>query len=210
MSVRVNLLPAESRQRARAARQRRHLAGAVVVVIGVLGGIHVWALGEIDTARSQRDAAQAQVQAVQLEIGEMSAYAELEREHAEAETILSTALAEEISYAGVLQDVAVAVPGDVALTSLEITRIGEAQPGSVVLPSAARMIASGEAVRGAAPGVEQFLWQLGQLSSVTDPYVSNLSSIEDEPEAVSFTVEADLTDEIYTQRYVTGLPKDLR
>lgn len=210
MSVRVNLLPAESRERARAARQRGYLAGGVVLVLLAFGGLHLWVLGEVAAARDVRDSARADVQAVQQEIGQMAAYAELEREHTEARLLLSTALAQEISFAGVLQDLAVAVPDDVALTGLEVTRVGDALPGAVVVPSAARMIASGEALHGAAPGVERFLWQLSQLSPVRDPYVSSLASIDDEPEAVSFTVEADLTDAIYTQRYLTGLPEDLR
>lgn len=210
MSVRVNLLPAESRQRARAARQRSYLVGGVVLVVAALGGVHLWTLGTVEQARNDRDAAQAAVQVVQREIGQMAEFAQLERDHAAAETALSTALAGEISLAGILQDVAHAVPGGIALTTLEVTRIGEPLPGMVVIPSAARLTASGEALHGAAPGVELFLWQLGQLGAVTDPYVSNLASIQDEPEAVSFTVEADLNDRVYTQRYVTGLPKDLR
>ncbi|MEX2503365.1 MAG: hypothetical protein WD378_00860 [Egicoccus sp.] len=210
MSVRVNLLPAASRERARATRQRGYLLGSVAAVVVLLAGVHVWVLGTVEQARTDRDAAQAEVQAVQRELTDMAAYAELDREHAEAETVLSTALSGEISFAGILQDVAVSVPDDIALTNLELTRIGDPVPGTVVIPAAARLSVGGEALHGAAPGVEHFLWQLGQLSSVTDPYTSNLSAIEDEPEAVSFTVEADLTDEVYTQRYATGLPKDLR
>lgn len=210
MSVRVNLLPAASRERARAARRRGYLIGAVAAVVVALGGVHAWTLSTISQARTERDAAQADVQAVQREIGDMAEFAQLEREHAEAETVLTSALAGEISLAGVLQDVALAVPDDIALTDLEVTRIGEPLPGAVVIPAAARLTASGEALRGAAPGVELFLWQLGQLSAVTDPYVSSLTAIADEPEAVSFTVEADLNDQVYTQRYATGLPKDLR
>lgn len=210
MSVQVNLLPQATRQQARTARQRTYLLGGIAAVVGLLAGVHLWVLGTVEDARTERDAAQVAVQAVQREIGEMATYAELEREHAEAETLLSTALAGEISFAGILQDVAVTVPEDIALTNLEVTRIGDPMPGAVVIPAAARLTVGGEALQGAAPGVERFLWQLGQLSAVTDPYTSNLSAIEDEPEAVSFTVEADLNDEVYTQRYATGLPKDLR
>jgi type II secretory pathway component PulM len=211
MSVRVNLLPEATRQRDRTARQRLGLAGVGALLVLGLGLAYWMQVNRVDAAVLARDEAQDRVQELQAQQDELQAFAELEQRVDEANNALVVAMGNEISYAGVLQDVAAVTPTETALTDLEVTVVDLAGPdGERTRRSIARVVASGESLLGHAPGVERILLELNKVGAFFDVFFTSSAADPDEPEVSLFTVEIDLGEEAYTNRYRDGVPEELR
>ncbi|MFP4148937.1 MAG: PilN domain-containing protein [Nitriliruptoraceae bacterium] len=197
MSVRVNLLPQVSKQAETASRVRWSVLGfamLVLVGLGVASFLQFMARGD---AEEELTAAQAERAAADAEVAELQAFAELEQEVAEAEAIVSTALGGQASLAGVLQDLALATPEDVALTGLSID-LGENETGGIGL-----LRATAETVDGIAPGVERYLRLLEQLGGFDGVYLASAST--DEDDVTSFDVDLVLGPEHLTGRFDGGV-----
>jgi hypothetical protein len=211
MSVRVNLLPEATRVRERASRQRLTLAGVGVLFLLGIGLTYWMQLNRVDAALLARDEAREHVNELQAQQDELRAFAELEQRVDEANTALAAAMGDEVSYAGVLQDVAAVTPADMALTDLEVTVVDLAGPdGERTRRSIARVIASGESLLGHAPGVERILLELDKVGAFFDIYFTSSSADPDDPDVSLFTVEIDVAEEAYTNRYRAGVPEELR
>jgi hypothetical protein len=209
--VRVNLLPESTRQRDRAARQRGLVIGAFVLLLALLGLAYWVQLNRVADAALARDEAQGRVEALSAEERGLETFAALEQRVDEANRALTTAMGDEISFSGVLQDVALVTPTDSALTALEITRVDAvAADGERTRQSVARIIASGESLLGHAPGVERLLLELDKVVSAFDVFFTNSAADPDDPEVSVFTIEVDLGAEAQTQRYLEGVPEELR
>lgn len=212
MSVRVNLLPGEVAERNRAARQRAGLAAAAVGLLGLLGLVYLVQLNRVGDAQEQLAAEQARVAELEAELADLQEFQELEQRAEASTTILSTALGDEATLAGVLQDLASVMPSDAELNSLTVTvtpDAGTAVPalGEPVAPFG-RITLSGRTLRGHAPGLERLLLELEKVASFSAVFFS--SSTVDEDGVGTFSVELNLGSEILTRRYVDGLPEELR
>lgn len=210
MSVRVNLLPGEVAERNRVARQRAGLAAAAVGFLGLLGLVYLVQLNRVGDAQEQLEAEQARVAELEAEVADLQEFQELEQRAEASAAILATALGNEASFAGVLQDLAAVMPSDAELDSLAITTSADAAP-----PAAGELVAArgtismtGRTLRGHAPGLERLLLELDKVASFSAVFFS--SSTVDEDEVGTFSVELNLGDEILTRRYVDGLPEELR
>jgi Tfp pilus assembly protein PilN len=211
MSVRVNLLPEATKERDRASRQRLVMAGLGVLLVASIAGGYLLQLNRVDAAVLARDEAQDQVSALQAEEAELHAFADLESRVEHANSALVAAMGEEISFAGLLQDVAAVTPTDAALTDLEVSRVEVAGiDGEQARRSVARVVAAGESLHGHAPGVERILLELDKVVSFFDVYFTSSAADPDDPEVSLFSVEIDLGEEAHTNRYVDGVPEELR
>jgi hypothetical protein len=208
--VRVNLLPASTRQRERVARQRTWLLVAGLALLAGLGGVFWWQSGQIDDARTELAAQQARLADLQLEVDALQQFAELELRLAETEAMITAALGDEVSLAGVLSDLAVVMPSDAQVDQLTITMSPNTESTSSERPSVGSFTAVGKSLRNHAPGVERLLLELEKVVTFHDLFVSS-SRLEDPEEPfATFTVESQLGPEAETGRYDRGVPEELR
>lgn len=210
MSVRVNLLPEAAKVKARAGRQKTGLTIVGLLLVAALGAAYWWAAGQVTKAEAELAAEETRTGELRAEVNALGDIQELQLRQQEAETLLVEALASEVSFADVLQDVASVIPSDTQLESLAVT-LGESEPSD---PSEGRTIgtfnATGKTLTAHAPGVERFLLELGKVVSFKDLYL-NSSTLDDPEERVAtFSVDGQLGPESLTTRYLTGLPEELR
>lgn len=211
MSVRVNLLPQEIEERNERRRELAGLGVAGVVLLALLAGAYVWQRSQVADAQAALDEAQAEVASREQELATLVEFEELQQRSTAAEALLVAALGDEVSFAGILQDVAAVFPPDAELSSLAINLRTDAD-AEEVLGAVRRSIGDvalvGRTTAGHAPGVERLLLELAKVAAFDNIYFSQATT--DNADATSFTVELDLGEEARTQRYVDGLPEELR
>lgn len=119
-TVRVNLLPPEIAQRARQRRLAQVVGALLVVYVGLLGALHAVKLGQVAEARRERDAAQAEAQRLQGQVAALGEFRVLEQTLAERNQLVTTAMAEEVAVARMLNELALQVPATSSLRTLTI------------------------------------------------------------------------------------------
>jgi hypothetical protein len=211
MSVRVNLLPRETYAQQAAVRQRNMILLGALALLLLLGLAHLFQVSRVNDARAERDAAQEELQALQAREAELAEFQDLEQRVREAQDNISTAFSHEISFAGLLQDVAAVMPGDAALTEFDVVAVEDAGPdGDAVREVVARITAGGESLLGHAPGLERLMLQFDKIGSFFDVYFTSSELDEDDDDVAIFTFEVDVGDEARTGRYLDGVPEELR
>lgn len=210
-SVRVNLLPREAEERERG---RRAVAGLVLVglvVVAILVGLFFLQTSRVSDAENRLAEAEAERDRLQVEVRELERYADLQRRRDASLEVLTLAMGTEASVAGILQDVAAVMPNDAALTTLAVTIASGATPPEGFDfggPSFGQVAGSGETLRGHAPGVERFIVEFDKIAAFFHVFVT--SSTVDEGGISTFSFNADLGPEVFTARYLDGLPEALR
>ncbi len=216
MSVRVNLLPPEQARREAAARQRGFLLLSGLLLLVLLGAGWWWAASQVSDAEDRLEAARAETQAIQLQVDALADIRDLANRRDQALDRLTLTLANEASLAGLLQDVALVVPSDSQLESMDLTVApggaeGEVpigtQPGSI-----GTLSLTAKTLSAHAPGVERFLLELDKVIAFRDLFV-NSSALDDpsgDGDVATFSIDASIGPEAYTGRYYGGLPEELR
>ena len=136
---RVNLLPPEIEVQRRAKKVQGALGLGVVAAAGIVGVLVLAANGQVSDAKNQLEAEQARNSALEAQAAE---YAEVPAVYAAvdvAETELTRAMNKEIRWSYFLNDLSLATPGKVWLTSVTVTENVDATP-----------VAAAPAVAGAA------------------------------------------------------------
>lgn len=213
MSVRVNLLPREFEERTR---QRRMIGVGVLVVfawVALLAVVLLSQLGAVDAAREERDAAQAEVNRLQAEVNALGQFQQLASQLEATNTILATAMGEEVSWARVLNNIALAVPTTTSLVELNGSLTGtQANPQDVFVETEREDVGfltlNGYSTERFAPGVEAILIRFGEVDSFFQQYLTSALAEELlEVGVTSFTAEVRLNDANQTGRYTDGLPE---
>ena len=204
MSVRVNLLPEATKQRSRAAQQRLGLIGAMAALVIGVGTVHLVQVRALDSAEQELLAAEQVRAMLESERDDLGIYANLDARLLAAEQRINTAMASEVSMAGVLQDVALVTPPDTGLTALNIVMT----PPNPDVPT--RTVGSiniaGQTTTGHAPGVERLLLQFGKIAAFEEAYF-NASTVDDDGVA-NFSVDIGVLPSAKTDRYADGLPQE--
>ena len=201
MTARVNLLPGTVRERDAATRQRVVAGAVVVVVIAALAVATLLQRGVLQDAEEELADAEAELADAQAEVAELALYEDLEQRTADADVILSAAMGDEATLAGLLQDIALVTPPEGALRTLSISFEPDA---SGVGSFNAQM----EVLDSHAPGAERFLLQLERAVGFRNVFPG--ASILDENDIATFPVTVQLGHEYRTERYDDGLPEVLR
>jgi Tfp pilus assembly protein PilN len=212
MSVRVNLLPQEQTARQAAARQRSGVIVGGAALVLALGGAYWWASGQVSDAETRLAAAESVSAALQVDVDQLAEISELDERRNAAVELLSTTLADEVSMAGLLQDVASVIPSDTQLDALTVDLAVAAPEGELgAVPGAVGSVnLTGKTLEAHAPGVERFLLELDKVAGFRDLYV-NSSALDDPEERVAtYSIDASVGPEALTGRYVDGLPEELR
>ncbi len=208
MSVRVNLLPEETKQRGRASQQRMIAAGVVVVALLGLGGVWFWSASQVRDAEDRLVAEQAVTAGLRGEQAELVAFSELANRRDRVNAVLAASLADEVSIAGILQDLAAVMPDDAQFDTLTVT-IGDAGDGTEELIGTLNI--TGQSLNSHAPGVERILLSLDKITTFGDLFLnSSTLDVEATEPIVAFSVDGGIRVEARTQRYADGLPGELR
>jgi hypothetical protein len=212
MSVKVNLLPQATQQRARHGQQRAVAVASFGLLVAALGAGYWYQLDRVADADAELLAANETVSLRESELADLAPFEDLEASLTRSTLALTTALGDEISIAGLMQDAALVTPGDVALTSLEFIATEDipAADGQVVRPAVARLVVGGETTRDHAPGLERMLYEYDKISTLFNVHLATTAVDEEQPDILLFTIEADLGTDARTGRYTNGLPEGLR
>ena len=204
MSVRVNLLPEATKARGRASQQRTALIGAFVALVVVIGVVHLLQIRTLNEAEEELLAAETERAVLTSERDDLAPYADLDQRLVAAKTRITAAMAEEVSIAGVLQDVAAVTPADTGLTSMTFV----ATPSTPETPSltVGSVNISGQSTAGHAPGVERLLLDVGKVATFQEGFFN--SSTEDEDGVSSFNIDIGVLPSAKTDRYAEGLPEE--
>lgn len=216
MSARVNLLPREIEQRAHARRTAGWTVGGVAVFAALLLLLYVGKLSALDDARENRDAAQAAVEDRQATLAKLEKYAQLDREVTARNQLLSAAMATEISWARVLNDLALTFPASSSLLTMSATTEGAAESGLTGAgaqdpnsQSIASVSFDGYSVERYAPGVERVLLKFSDVGMFFNAYLSQAAEEKRaETGVITFDGTFQLNEEARTGRYVNGLPPE--
>jgi len=205
--VRVNLLPEATKQRGQANQQRLIALGAAGLLLLLLGGIWWWAANQVSQAEDRLAAEQSVTAGLRSEEAELVAFRDLADRRDQAVETLTASMSDEVSIAGVLQDLAAVMPADAQMDTLTVTVQRSEERADVM----GNLVITGQTLTSHAPGVERMLLALEKVSTFGELYLnsSTLDTEQVDPVA-TFSLEGAVRSEARTGRYVDGLPGDLR
>lgn len=206
MSVRVNLLPREIERREAARRARALAALVAVLVVAGLAALYWWQLQQVNDRKAQLAAAEQRRDELQAEVRRLDEFARLEQTLQETDQLVATAMARELSLAGLLQDIAAVMPTDAALTTLTVTLRTAAAAEEAT--DFGQVVAAGESLNRHAPGLERLLLAFEKVAGFRDVFFT--TSTLDEEDIATFTFDFFLGPELLTGRYLGGVPEELR
>ncbi len=181
----------------------------------VLGGAYLYQHDQVLQAEGARDDAAVQVTTLEGRLAELAPYQDLADRLDARDATLAAAMAEEVSFAATLNDLAEALPDSASLESLSVDLADSGEPGEGDIHfgrSVADLSFSGYSVDRYTPGVEGVLVDLEGVDPMFDVYLSVAS--EDDPDGAepttSFNARSSLDDDARTHRYADGLPVEVR
>lgn len=224
-AAQVNLLPADV-----LSEQRRRRVGIVAVAVLLvylagLGTLYVLKLGDVSEARADRDAVERDVVQLRAEAESLQEYATLSTRLEVRETLLTSAMEDELSWARIFGELALAFSRQASLTEVQAAsaNVDPADPAAAVAaddtvdPTAepdpddpvAEVIFTGYSVDRFAPGVEEVLSNFEDADGFLDSYLS-LAADEERGNSMVTTFEGrvELDDAVYTHRFDDGLPEE--
>ena len=217
MSARVNLLPREIEERARARKTTAWTIGAVAAYAALLVLVYVAKLGDLNAARDDRDNAEATVASLEAQLASLQEFADLDRQLTARNNLLSASMATEISWARVMNDLSLTFPPSSSMLQMTGEAAGADETGASGTPpanpnsdSVATVTFSGYSVERFAPGVERVLIKFDEVDTFFNPYLSEALEVpRGDTEVTTFAGTMQLTDEAYTDRYADGLPPEV-
>jgi hypothetical protein len=206
-------MPPTQAPRTRARRVTGATIAGVVVFCAVLGGLYGLKLSDLAAAESERDDTRQEVARLQAEVDALAEYRQLGDAVAARNTLLGHAMSEEVSWASILNDLALTFPASGSLRTLDATLRTpgeEAQPGTVAFGDpVADITFTGYSVERVAPGVETVLIRSDEVDSFFNTFLVNSTAEEiGDTEVTGFSASVQLNEEARTGRYAEGLPPE--
>lgn len=209
--VRVNLLPARFIEAAETQRAQRIALGLVAGALLVTGGLWFLAHQSVLSAQEQVDTAQARNAMLVAEAAQYSAVPQAYAAVQAGQTQLAAAMAPDVRWSFVLNDISLTIPPGVGLVSMAVTTNGSAPPPAAddaVPPSVIGNISyTGEAKTY--PDVSAWLDSQAKQKIFTNVYLSQASQSGAEqqqtgtPPVVAFAATSDLTSSALSRRYTS-------
>jgi Tfp pilus assembly protein PilN len=116
--VKINLLPAEIRERQRSRRQTFAVVAVGLVVLLLMGGFYVLQLLRLSDLEDQLAEQRATNARLQAEIAELQQVATLQQELADSRALLADLLSNQVYWSSILRDVSLVIPGEAWLAGL--------------------------------------------------------------------------------------------
>jgi len=218
--AKVNLLPPEIERE----RRRHQIALVSLGVLGIyliaLTAVYVVKSNAVADALAERDAADRRVAMLQSDLDGLSEFQTLVDDIAARESLLTTAMDEELSWARVFGDLALSFSRDSSLTQIQAVTAEDAVPEGEVVDadaepepdadtSVAQVSFTGYSVEEFAPGVAEVLANFAEADGFFDSYLTTATEEErGESEVTGFEGRVELNDKAYTRRYEDGLPEE--
>lgn len=200
---RLNLLPADIRGRQRVRRILSAITAAGVVFIAFLGLLYTLQRG---TIRDEEDTLrQSQVEAARLRgrVASLQQFADLQRQFEQSRGTLASALAGEVAWSKLLNDLSLIMPDNSWLVNLSLNAApGQAPTG---VPSFGQTTFQGFVFDF--PGLAGWLTRMAQIDGLTFVYLTSgaRQEVEGRP-VVSFGASASITQALLSQRCQAGKP----
>jgi Tfp pilus assembly protein PilN len=208
MSVKVNLLP---RELAETVRERRLVNLTIVGVLAfvvLLSLLYVLKLLDVNAAREDRDIAQAEVTRLEARVAELEQFRVLADELENRNTLLATAMAGEVSWSRILNDLSLTFPANSSLRALSGSTAALDPAGTPVATSGiGNLTFNGYSVEEYAPGVESVLIEFDKVQAFFNVFLSTAAQEEiGGTEVTTFDGTVLLDEDARTGRYEQGLP----
>lgn len=207
MTAKVNLLPQATRAEGRQGAQRGLAAGLVVLVLVGLGLATWWQRATLSEAEDELAQARAEQAEAQAAVDALVLAADLERQVEDDRALIVRALSDQVSLAGILQDVSLVMPqgADVANLTVNLTPIGPVEEGTPPPRQVGSLTATGESIDDISPGIERLILQFERPAGFRNAFVTQATT--DEEGVTSYNLELQLGPEHRTERYTDGLPE---
>ncbi len=215
MMRRVELLPAAYVERRR---QNRMVAMVVVAGLALLLLLIGWWLllaTQINGARNELADVQQQNAQLQAQIDELQEFALLEQEVVEKRTALQTVMAGDVAWPAVMSDIAMVIPGEIWLVSLQASA-GQTEGAAAAPTETAVVPVSGpEAAFGriqftgrslSMTGVAKWMIRLGSVEEFEAVWLNDAARA-DEDEVADFTNTIELNAEAASRRFLETEPQ---
>lgn len=215
MSARVNLLPPELAIRRRLRRRAQLSVALLVLWVVALGGVYVLKLADVAEAEQAREDARGEVARLETELVSLDEYRVLSARIDARSELLSTAMADEISWARVLNDVSMTFPEDASMLTLAAAANPreEGDPAEATIDNGspvASVTFSGYSVDRLAPGIEGVVSDFEEAGGFVNSYLQMAQEAEiGTTDVTNFNGKLDLNDEALTHRYDNGLPDEV-
>jgi Tfp pilus assembly protein PilN len=213
VSVKVNLLPRELAED-RAARRVTAMTGAAVLAfVVVLGLVYLLQTNELRRAEEERDATQAEVARLRAELAGLEQFRQLADELEARNALLASAMADEVSFARLLNDLSLAFPTSASLRGLSVSVTPSTAVGleptltqGATVP-VATLTYDGYSVERYAPGVETVVIEFDKVRGFYSTFIGT-ASVEEigTTEVTTFQGTVQVDDLARTGRYEAGLP----
>jgi Tfp pilus assembly protein PilN len=200
---RVNLLPAELRERAALRRRTAGVALAGVAALVLLGVFYFLQLTSLSGAQSDLEQAQAANASLSQRIAELQPYAQLQQQLEAKKQLKDSLYVDEVSWSGVLLDVSRVIPDSAYLSNLSgtLTSATTAATGTPSTPTT-NLIGSLN-FSGVAEGtntIAGWLTRLEQVKGWVNPWINSATENGDKTGVYQFDGGLDLTVDAVTAR----------
>lgn len=220
--ARVNLLPGE----VLVVRRQRRVAlvslGILAAFLVGLAAVYALQVASVNDAIAARDEVAAEVAVLQTEADSLQEYQVLLDVVQNRETLLTSAMEGELSWARILGDLALSFDRQASLTAIQAaSTAGDAAVTEDSAPvtvddevfdlgdPVAQVDFTGYSVDRFAPGVEEVLAKFERAEGFDDPYLATAGDEERGSDTVTvFNGLVQLTERAYTHRYDDGLPEE--
>jgi Tfp pilus assembly protein PilN len=199
--MRINLLPPEVRQRQRIRRQTAAVIAAGVVVLAGVAALYFLQQLRLVGVNNDLEDQRATNARIQAQINDLRRFDELQREVEASRGMLTTLMANEIQWSGVLRDISLVVPSDVWLAGM--TGQTNESTGQVAAPPTQGGAATGQGLVGQITfngfsldhrAVALWLARLDDIRGFANPWLSNAQKTDvGTHKVVQFTSSVDLS-----------------
>ena len=204
---RVNLLPPEIAQKRAFRKVQMGMGAAVLASLAVVGGLYVTAAHSVTSAQSDLDTAQAQQVNLSKQVSSYAGVTAIYSAAEAAQAQLAQAMGDEVRYSQLLNDLSLAIPGNVWLNNVTFTPAAAVPPtaAAAAMPVSADAPVGSVSFQGVAfshDDVASWLEALGRLKTYANPFFSSSSEalIGTRP-VVNFSSTADVTPQAQSHRY---------
>ena len=206
---RVNLLPPEIEERRRLQTLKVALGATVLGSVGVVAALYLVAAGQVSSAQSSLDQANAENTRLTQQVATYSDVPKTKAAVAAAQTQLSQAMGQEVRWSYFLNDLSLRLPANVWLTRLTITQNVDGSPSApsgsgtpLFNPGLGTVQADGNAL--AQVDVAAWLETLAREKGLNQAFFSksDLAPIGNQ-QVVQFSSRANITPTALSGRYTT-------
>jgi len=209
LSIAANLLPPETIEARITRKVRRMVLACLAVFVLALGGWYAFASYELGAARTSLDAAQGNAYRLKQQQNEYNELTGIQSQARTARSDLSTLLADDLQWAGMVSSLRLVAPPGVTFSSIDGSLAGGDAKGAPASGAPTTTGTTGKRVvvkvmiDGTAPSkpvLASYLDALAQVPGVVDALVTD-ATIEQPAQSVTFALRLNVTSDVLGGRF---------